>query len=218
MNGRGVLGGVLAGALGAAVWAAVAYFANFEIGYLAWGIGGLVGLAVAALGKAPGPAAGVLAVAISVLSIVAGKYASVEISIQKDLIGSMDAVGDVHPEDIEESNMIASVADDLAGRRGVTIEPVMIADDGVEVDLKDNYPADIWAEATEQWRAKSDQEQQAARAQEAKEFNQAFSTFKNTYVGQARKSAFFSSFGVMDLVFFGLAVATAWGIAVREGD
>ena len=47
MNMIGALvGGVVGGLIGAAAWAAVTYFSGWEIGLIAWGIGGLVGLGV----------------------------------------------------------------------------------------------------------------------------------------------------------------------------
>lgn len=35
---------------------------------------------------------------------------------------------------------------------------------------------------------------------------------------EVRSEGFLESFGMMDLLFFGLGVATAWGIAGKNGD
>lgn len=73
-----IVAGVVAGLVGAAVWGAVAYFLDMELGLLAWGIGGLVGFAVGATAQEDaGPSTGILAVVLSVLSIMGGKYAMV---------------------------------------------------------------------------------------------------------------------------------------------
>ena len=72
----GLVMALVAGAVGAAAWAAISIFANFEIGYLAWGIGALVGLAMARFGGAGMPM-GVIAAVISVASIFGGKYVAV---------------------------------------------------------------------------------------------------------------------------------------------
>ena len=40
--------GLIGGAIGAAVWAGVVAVTQYEIGWIAWGVGGLVGYAVAA--------------------------------------------------------------------------------------------------------------------------------------------------------------------------
>jgi len=53
---------------------AIAYFAHSEVGYVAWGIGGLVGFCVqAAADDLDDGFAGMIAAGISVLSILAGK-------------------------------------------------------------------------------------------------------------------------------------------------
>ena len=40
------LGGLVGGAIGAAIWAGIVYAIHVEIGWLAWGVGALVGLGV----------------------------------------------------------------------------------------------------------------------------------------------------------------------------
>lgn len=71
--GIGVAASLVAGAVGAALWFAVALFMNSEFALLAWGIGGLVGFAMAAASQQTGFLHGTLAAVISVVSIVAGK-------------------------------------------------------------------------------------------------------------------------------------------------
>lgn len=67
--------GLAAAALGAAVWGAVAYFSNYELGILAWGIGLAVGFAVGQLARFRGIVAQAVAMALALLGIVGGKYA-----------------------------------------------------------------------------------------------------------------------------------------------
>ncbi|ODM28216.1 hypothetical protein A7W90_17235 [Clostridium sp. Bc-iso-3] len=47
----GILGGFVAALIGAALWAAIAILTGYQIGYVAMGLGALVGLAVKLLGK-----------------------------------------------------------------------------------------------------------------------------------------------------------------------
>ena len=55
MNRFGALaGGVVAGSIGALIWAAIAYFTGYEVGWVAWGVGGLVGSRLPLLAL-PGP-------------------------------------------------------------------------------------------------------------------------------------------------------------------
>ena len=71
-----------AGVLGAAAWAGLSIFANFEVGYLAWGIGGLVGVATIKLGGRGMPMA-VAAAVISLLSIFGGKFIAMQARIDE---------------------------------------------------------------------------------------------------------------------------------------
>ncbi len=41
-----IVGGLFGGFVGAAVWTAVTYYSRWELGWIAWGIGALVGLGV----------------------------------------------------------------------------------------------------------------------------------------------------------------------------
>jgi hypothetical protein len=72
---KGIFAGIIAGIAGALVWAIVAYFTGFEIGWLAWGVGALVGAAVA-WGSEGTQTTGVVAVIITVIAIIAGKPVS----------------------------------------------------------------------------------------------------------------------------------------------
>ena len=40
---RGIVGAVIGALAGALVWGALTYFLKIEVGYVAWGIGGVVG-------------------------------------------------------------------------------------------------------------------------------------------------------------------------------
>ena len=72
-----IVAGFLGGAVGAAAWAAAAHFINAELGVIAWGIGFLVGGCVRLAARpAWGAGPGSVAVAISWLAILAGKYAA----------------------------------------------------------------------------------------------------------------------------------------------
>jgi hypothetical protein len=69
-----IIGGSIGGVLGMLAWGGIIYAADREIGWVAWGIGALVGFGVAvAAGDNGGELSGIIAVAISLLSIFAGK-------------------------------------------------------------------------------------------------------------------------------------------------
>jgi hypothetical protein len=43
---RWLIGGLIGGAIGGFVWALISYLTNYEVGWIAWGVGFLVGLGV----------------------------------------------------------------------------------------------------------------------------------------------------------------------------
>lgn len=81
-----VIGGTIGGTIGAAIWVAVGYFSGFEVGWIAWGVGVLSGMGVAAVASANGEAdssSGITAAVISILAVLAGKYAVVHLVIDQ---------------------------------------------------------------------------------------------------------------------------------------
>jgi hypothetical protein len=77
----------LAGAaalVGAVAWAALAWNANFEIGYLAWGIGALVGIAALKCGGRGAPM-GVVCAALVLASIFTGKILTVDLVVDREI-------------------------------------------------------------------------------------------------------------------------------------
>lgn len=71
--GLGIVLGFLAAVAAAAAWAAVAIFTHYEIGWLAWGVGALVGAACLVGAKVASTQLGVVAVAIAIFSLLIAK-------------------------------------------------------------------------------------------------------------------------------------------------
>ena len=72
---RGIAGGVLAALVGGLTWALVVTTTNYELGFVAWGIGFVAGTAVVvAAGGAKGLPLQAAAVASALLGILIGKY------------------------------------------------------------------------------------------------------------------------------------------------
>lgn len=83
-SNKALAAGAGAALLGAAAWAGLVLATNFEIGYLAWGIGALVGFVMMKSGGSGTPM-GVAAAVLSVLSILGGKLAATEITIRREI-------------------------------------------------------------------------------------------------------------------------------------
>lgn len=206
---KGLIAGVAAGVGGAVVWALIAYFTGYEIGWLAWGIGAAVGAAVAWGGK-NSPAAGIMAVVISVLAILAGKYITVEIMLAKE---KKAANQDMAQQILNDEYVISWLADEVIAvyrEQGIAVNwPEGVNPE--EVSSRADYPADVWQQAETRWNSMSAAEKEEYRqnVRQQAEANIA------VYASGLRKEGFLGSFGVIDIIFFGLAIVTAYKIASR---
>jgi len=94
----GVIGGAVAAALGAVLWAAVTNATHLQIGWMAVGIGALVGLAVRKLGRGSGPIFGVTGALLSLLGCVAGNVLTVCVLVAHERkVGVLDIVSRLDP-------------------------------------------------------------------------------------------------------------------------
>ncbi len=211
---KAVVGGLLGGALGAILWALVVHFTQYEIGWIAWAVGGMVGYGVA-LGNrgtayAPKPA-GILAVVITLLAIAGGKFLAVQVAFLDDeeLIEALLETTQRHEYTV--SFLADEVVEDLS-RSGRRIDWPPGVDPAQAVGRLE-YPANVWDEAENRWAVMSEEERTAFRGQ-------VDATIRNNLREQLpmirpglMEEAFLGSFGAMDLLFFGLAVVTAFGLA-----
>lgn len=140
-----------AGLLGSAAWALIAYFANLEVGWIAWIIGGLAGLGVRAAAKRKGGGAAAFAASIAAaLCIIVGKVGAVAPFAFNP---TYDAIAD-------REILISYFADDVVferDRAGATID--WPGGQRPEVpQQRSEYPADVWIEAEARWDALTDVE------------------------------------------------------------
>lgn len=195
------VGAALIGAvIGAGIWAGITYATNREVGFVAWGIGGLVGLAVRlAAQESDGPKFGFLAAGVAILAIVAGKFLAISMMVS-DM--NFDGI------QVTDQDIIVEFADDICkdrqakGKRvnfpaGMTLE---------KANKREDYPTDVWQEATKKWNALGPAEQQRRIAEEKKEIEQIAGELK----GELRKAGFRESFTPIDILWFVLATITAY--------
>lgn len=203
--------GIAAGLVGAAVWTGIGFFSGYEIGFVAWGIGALVGAAVGlGAGAKAGVPTGVVAVVIAVVAVVAGKAGVIGADLARYL-------GENPPPAVTEENLISYVADEVVDDRQAAGQPVVWSPDvdpntaWVEAD----YPADVWAEAETRWAALSDDEKAAYRTIAEERV-----AYTSEVIGQAFGDALRASFSPFDLLWFGLAVVSAFklGASSLGGD
>jgi hypothetical protein len=207
--GRWLLGGLIGGAVGALIWVLVGYFTDREVGWIAWGIGFLVGVGVryaAHLADQEESAGqGVVAAIIAAGSILVAKYLVYSLLINVANAQVRAAIAQI-PNDDE--SMTASLADDIveemtANGQAVNWPAGMTYDEALH---QADYPPEVWQQAQTQWNQLTPDEQQARRDARA------------MMLAQLTEAAAGPGFSVMfspwDLLWFGLAVVTAFKIGV----
>jgi hypothetical protein len=94
----GIVGGAVAAAAGAVLWAAVTNITHLQIGWMAVGIGALVGLAVRKLGRGSGPVFGVAGAVLALLGCVAGNLLTVCLLVaHEQKVGVLEIVSRLDP-------------------------------------------------------------------------------------------------------------------------
>jgi hypothetical protein len=81
----GLIGGAVAALTGAGIWAAIAYLTGYEIGWIAIGVGAIVGVAVRVMGKGNTPVFGVLAALLALAGCVLGRLMAIWLVIANEL-------------------------------------------------------------------------------------------------------------------------------------
>ena len=206
--GKAIIAGVIAGIVGAAVWAGISYFASVEIGWIAIGVGALVGFAVsAAAGEENlGYRSGTLAVVIACLAIVGGKWATVEFAAIK-------AKGESEMYVFTDEDCKVYIADATFWEwtnqgRQVNFPS---GSNNMTASTQAAYPRDLWREAESQWGAMDGEEQEAFRTSCSEE-NHAYWLED---LSDKKKEAFVGSFGLLDIVFFLFAIVAAFKIGAN---
>src|SRR5687767_5093597 len=103
--------GIGAGLAAALLWAGFSYATGRELGWIAWGVGLLVGLGVRlAADDIGGWRPGILAAVIALVSIVCGKYLTVRFLVSGAFAGVEKAIEHVDPEDakVELAKVVVS--------------------------------------------------------------------------------------------------------------
>jgi phosphate/sulfate permease len=210
---NGVFYAVTAGLVGAGLWAAIAYYAEMELGLLAWGIGAAVGAAMmAGVKERAGSASGVAALVIALVSIVGGKYFAVELAF-----GDVDSEWEQEAERManDEEYTISWLADDVILEYEEAGKPINYPP-GADIDMpetKADYPADVWAEAEQRWAAMSPKEQEDFRADVLEEYK----AFYDDFAGEIKTEGFLASFSLFDLLWFGLGGVSAYKLGAGLG-
>ncbi|MCA9230477.1 MAG: hypothetical protein KDA57_07490 [Planctomycetales bacterium] len=151
---RALIFGSVAGAAGAAAWAAIAYFANLEIGWLAWGIGLAVGVACVKGAGYGSKLIGTTAAIITLVAILLGKFATIEL-VMNDEFGDPQALIRESIAALNDETLTSYLADEIIKgmeENGEAVDwPAGV--DPTTASTRVEYPANVWIAAEEQWNA-----------------------------------------------------------------
>ncbi len=162
------VGAVIGGAIGAAIWAAIAYFTGYESGWIAWGVGVLVGMGASISpteSVGGGAITGAMAAIVAMAAITGGKYAASHFAVQ-DALGAFSQSEPFTLRDIDDQWFNTNFADTYCNElidAGETIEW-----DNPELFVKaaywpDDYPRDIQIDVSTKWNGMTRAEQRKTR-------------------------------------------------------
>jgi len=187
-----LIGGALAALVGAGIWTAVTALTDIEFGWIAWGIGGLVGFVMAKLTPARSVTLGVYAAVLAALGLAIGKVATVRMMIP--VYGSQMVLSD------DEVLAQAFVVDMRQNERYSSEVSVQLA----ALSASDSVPATLLTKMMDEAQLRMDEASDAEKERVAKGFaDRILADF-----GVAEQ--FGASLSLFDLLWFGLAVATAF--------
>ncbi len=190
----GTLLSAAAAAIGAAVWCLIAWKTGYEVGPVAWGIGLLCGAAMFVGYRDTSTLAGLVAAGMAALGICAGKAGFLYF-----IFGGLGTDFSRPPREL----VTESIAADKVME---TLENLSLSEEASDAEWEA-------AEAKAEKQAQADAKKEVA-AMTDEQINQQIREMRDAE-WQFKKQVYFSTFGFVDILFFGLAIASAFGIAVK---
>jgi hypothetical protein len=200
-DGSPVLAGILAGVLSAVVWAALVYLTHNTIGLAAWGVGGLVGIAVAQPVREPrGASRASVAVVLTAAAIIFAKVLIVEVAlppvIRDEILRSPEATA-------------AAYMVDMAAHRSFS-PTLQAALDSVARERHDTAGSEDWGL---RYRMITEARQRAGAAAPDDRERVVRAAMGGIFARLGFLPLLGRSFGVWDLLWFGFAISSAWKLA-----
>lgn len=202
-----ILGAVAGAIVGAIVWAVIAVSTGYEIGWIAWGVGGAVGYGAYAL-EGRGKTSGIVCALLAAVAILSGKYMVIHHFVNQELTQIADTSFSE-----EYYNELKADAADFAALGSEADYPAFMVSHGyteaatapevgqAEVDDFKEFQVPMlreWSTSPptfETWQAEANAESEALLAD-----------------GIPMSEVFIGSLGPMDLLFFALGIGTAFKV------
>jgi hypothetical protein len=197
-----VIAGLIAAVAGGFLWAVIVVFTGYEVGWVAWGVGGLVGLTMLKVAGIPSRGLGARAAVLAAVGLLVGKWLIIEIGVRSELRDEIAA----NPELLQQAVFVDMIENEaLPPDLTASIEAL-----GEEDELPDSVMVRI-QEVVDERIAVMDED----------EMDSVATHFAQLFIGELgfmdRMQATMSGW---DLLWFFLALGTAWrlasGSAARE--
>jgi len=195
-----LLAGILGAVAGGAVWAALVVIAHLEAGIVAWGIGIVVGLAMAAVTPSRGQAMAVLAALIAAVGLVAGKAMIVAFATQPALAAEIEA----------DNEWLAEAAVFDLQSSGALPDEIQQSLEALAFD--DTIPDALWVDMLNAGSEHAEAVGSEGRAELAGQY----ASF--LLAGTDFLTLLGAQMGLWDLLWFGLAISTAWRIMAGKRE
>ncbi|MBC7772991.1 MAG: hypothetical protein H7210_10885 [Pyrinomonadaceae bacterium] len=210
------VGAAIGAALGGAIWAAIGHFTGYEVGIAAWGVGALAGFgALTASRGNVNAGSGVIAAVFAVLAILGAKYLVIYTLLEQMNVAADSELNSYQytDEDLKEHLAGKIVAEKLAAGQDIAWRNGADED---QAEWPQDYPVEIAAEAGKQFAKLSTQERTTQKTAIEQEVRASIQEFSKTYKPTLQWELFKASFGLFDLLWIGLAVASAYRIGSSE--
>jgi hypothetical protein len=198
-SGRAIVAGLLAALLGAGIWAAVVKMTEYEVGWVAWGVGALVGFAMSKFTEQRSVQLGVYAAVLAVLGLAIGKVATVRMMVPsygREIVMENEAI------------LAAAFAIDMRANERFSAQ---LSLDLARFGERDSLPPPIQNRMMDEVQARMAAAEPAERERVA-------AMFANNILEEVSLvEQFKASLGLFDLLWFGLAIATAFKFMRGDG-
>ena len=207
MKMQALVGATIGALVGAVLWAVVLYFTEYEIGWIAWGIGGLVGLGAKLLGGT-GRNMALACAGLAVVGIFLGKLLGMYVVLGQ--VANTELTESLYQETLTDAQAFAALGPD-ADHRQFMVDYRYTWEEGIAAeDVSDEELAEFTAYT-------------APYLEEIAAAPPTFEEWRDQ--GKAEwltlpmmLSLVVENLALMDLVFVILGVVTAYQIVNRSGD
>ena len=206
-----LLGGLVGGLIGATIWILLGYFANAEVGIVAWGIGFLVGGGVRYGGhltdKDEGASEGVASAGLAIATILAAKYIVFYLLVIGPA-GKIESLIDIEGASESEEIFVRRIVDDVIAdktKKGIQLKwPMGMTSETAE--QPEDYPPGVWQQAEQKWKDLAEDKKSEMKAEAKREFEMLKAEIRN------QLPSFWETFSLYDGLWIFLAVITAFKI------